>query len=237
MASDKMRLSSGRDPGKRMSAYDVVRDTLRHSILSGALPTGSRLKQADIAARLNVSTTPVREALRDLASEQLVQLHPYRGAVVCGLDPAELTEIYDIRKALEPMAIRLAAHRITQEALSVAARLQDKMDNEADPATWAELDRKFHTFLGNAADSPRLTSFLKVVQDSSALYVARSVRMSPSRVGQANTDHRALLAALGEGAGDLAVVVLQRHLSTAMEALPRRMVCTESATGEMLQQP
>ena len=96
--------------------------------------------QAEIAAQLKVSTTPVREALRDLASDQLIRFHPHRGAIVHELNMEELRELYEIRKALEPLAIRLAAaSRITKEKLKEASELQTRMEKELDPGAWVRV--------------------------------------------------------------------------------------------------
>jgi len=105
-----------------------------HAILSGELPVGTQLVQAKLAAQLNASNTPVREALRDLASDQLIRFHPHRGAVVHELDMEEMREIYEIRKALEPLAIRLAAPLITRKQLIEASELRAHMDKETDRA-------------------------------------------------------------------------------------------------------
>ena len=82
----------------RQTAHEYVREVLRRAILSGDIPVGSRLVQAELATTLEVSTTPVREALRDLASEGLIQFDPHRGAVVSELSGEELQEIYEIRR-------------------------------------------------------------------------------------------------------------------------------------------
>ncbi|MGH7721779.1 MAG: GntR family transcriptional regulator [Candidatus Dormibacteria bacterium] len=204
---------------ERLTAHEIVRETLRHAILSGDLPGGTHLVQAELATQLRVSTTPVREALRDLASDQLIRFHPHRGAVVHELDMDELREIYEIRKALEPLALRLAASRITKEQLRAAAALQARMEKEADPAVWVETNWKFHALLESAAQSPRLASAVKNVQDSSALYVAHAVHLERGRMRKGNVDHRRILAALRAGDGDGAAEALRRHLDSTLQAI------------------
>jgi DNA-binding GntR family transcriptional regulator len=214
-----LQVRSLRTARERLTAHEIVRDTLRHAILSGELPGGTRLVQAELAAQLNVSTTPVREALRDLASDQLIRFHPHRGAVVHELDMEELREIYEIRKALEPLAIRLAASRITRKQLKDASDLQARMDRETDPGAWVENNWKFHGLLESAAQSPRLAAFVQSVQDSSALYVAHAVHLEPGRIEKGNADHRAILVALRAGDGDSAAELLRRHLDTTLQAI------------------
>jgi DNA-binding GntR family transcriptional regulator len=213
------QIRSLRTAKERLTAHEIVRETLRHAILSGELSGGTRLVQADLAAQLNVSTTPVREALRDLASDQLIRFHPHRGAVVHELDMDELREIYEIRKALEPLAMRLAAPHITKKQLKDAAELQTRMDKENDPAAWVAKNWKFHALLEGAAQSPRLAAFVKSVQDSAALYVAHSIHLDPGRMEKGNAEHRGILKALGGRDGDLAGELLRRHLDTTLQGI------------------
>lgn len=214
-----LHIKSLRTANQRYTAHETVRETLRDAILSGALPGGTRLVQADIAVQLKVSTTPVREALRDLASDQLIRFHPHRGAVVHELDLNELREIYEIRKALEPLAIRLAASRITKKQLKEASELLARMARETHPGAWVGLNRKFHELIEFAADSPRLVALVKSVQDSSTLYVAHAIHLDPGRLKKGNADHRSILAAVRAGDGDRAADLLRTHLDTTMWAI------------------
>jgi DNA-binding GntR family transcriptional regulator len=214
-----LQIRNLRTATERLTAHEIVRETLRHAILSGELPGGTRLVQAELAAQLRVSTTPVREALRDLASDQLIRFHPHRGAVVHELHIDELREIYEIRKALEPLAMRLAASRITREQLKAAASMHARMEKESDPAAWVETNWKFHSLLERAAQSPRLASAVKNVQDAAALYVAHAIHLDPALMKKGNADHRGILAALRAGDGDAAAEELRRHLDATLQAI------------------
>jgi DNA-binding GntR family transcriptional regulator len=203
----------------RVTAHEFVHDTLRRAILSGALPGGVRLVQADIASQLSVSTTPVREALRDLAAEGLVVFRAHIGAVVRELDFEELVELYDIRKALEPLAIQRAAARITPDELAAAAALAKAMEQESEPAAWAALNRTFHGVLEDAAQASFIRTVLKGVQDIAAIYVAHSLIIEPGRITSGNEEHRAMLEALGRGDGDTASAILVEHLDSTLQAV------------------
>lgn len=203
----------------RRTTHQFVRETLRRAILSGALPGGARLVQADIAAQLDVSTTPVREALRDLAADGLILFDPHRGAIVHELDMTELTEVYEIRKALEPLAIRKAAALISDGALDEAAELQKRMDAESDAGAWAELNRRFHALLEQASASPRLISLVKSVQDTSAIYVAHSLKVDPARIKAGNREHRRLLKALRARDGETAAAIMVEHLDHTLDSI------------------
>jgi DNA-binding GntR family transcriptional regulator len=89
-----------RHTGDRRTAQAYVRDSIRSAIFAGQIEAGDRLVQADIAQQLDVSTTPVREALRELATEGLLRLDAHHGAVVRDLDPVELQEIHELRRLL-----------------------------------------------------------------------------------------------------------------------------------------
>ena len=203
----------------RVTAHESVYGTLRRAILRGALPGGTRLVQADIASQLSVSTTPVREALRDLAAEGLVVSRPHVGAVVRELSIAELVELYDIRKAIEPVSIRRAAARIGKRELDEARDLVKEMEGEKDPARWAELNWEFHAVLERAANAPLVQSVLKTVQDISAIYVAHSLILQPDRMASGNREHRALLAALRRHDEDGAARVLVDHLDSTLQSI------------------
>lgn len=216
---DGLSIQGLRSTTERLTAHEIVRETLRHAILSGELPGGTRLVQADLAVQLNVSTTPVREALRDLASDQLIRFHPHRGAVVHELDMSELREIYEIRKALEPLAMRIAAERISKEQVKQAAALITRMEKEADAAAWVQANWEFHALLESAAHSPRLMALVKSVQDSSALYVAHAVNLDPARMRKGDAEHRRIVSALRAGDGDTAAETLRRHLDATLQAI------------------
>jgi DNA-binding GntR family transcriptional regulator len=199
--------------GSRRTAHELVRDTLRRAILRGTLPGGLRLVQAEIAAQLEVSTTPVREALRDLATEGLIRLDAHRGAIVRELDYSEVEEIYDLRKLLEPEALRRAAENITEEELEHAASLQAQMDGVTDAGVWADLNREFHATLVRAARAPRLINILQNLRDSAAPYVGLSLQASEEKRRLANDQHREILEAMRAGDADKGVTLGQEARS------------------------
>jgi DNA-binding GntR family transcriptional regulator len=205
----------------RVTAREFVHDTLRRAILSGALPGGTRLVQADLANQLSVSTTPVREALRDLVAEGLVVFRAHAGAVVRQLDSEELVELYEIRQALEPLALRRAIARITPIQLATADALVRAMEQEGDPAAWAALNRSFHGVLEEAAHASFIRSVLKGIQDIAAIYVARSLIAEPNRIISGNKEHRALLSAVQRKDADTAESILVAHLESTLHAVLR----------------
>jgi DNA-binding GntR family transcriptional regulator len=219
-ASDVLRRTAGANQ-QRLTAHQMVHDTLRSAILSGAMPGGTRLVQADIAATLDVSTTPVREALIQLASEGLIQFDPHRGAVVHEIDLDELREIYEIRNALEQIAVRHSAKNITAAQIDEAYSVIEAMDATREPGIWVQRNWDFHLVVELGAGAKRLASVLKTVQNSATLYVAHSVKVNPERMAEANHEHRALLEAVRRHDGDEAARIMGAHLDHTIQAIVR----------------
>ncbi|MET0999043.1 MAG: GntR family transcriptional regulator, partial [Marmoricola sp.] len=206
-------------PREARTAHEFVRRTLRAAVMDGTLPGGARLVQADLAQQLGVSTTPVREALRDLATEGLVVLDPHRGALVRALDIDEVRELYDLRMTLEPMMVRRVMRALTPERLERAAGLQRRMEEPCDSATWAELNREFHALFSEPDDSTRLARILAGLRDSAAPYVALSLVSRPEQVPEANAEHAELLDLYRAGDVDRAVELTLTHLRSTLRAI------------------
>lgn len=216
----KLHLDVGLDPaGRRLTASQLAYDVVRRSIMRGLLQPGTRLGQNELASELSLSTTPVREALRRLAAEGLVQIDTHRGALVRGLDLAELDEVYELRLLLEPLAIRKAAERITEEELAGADLLLRRMDEIEDPGAWAETNREFHAVFARATRSPSLIRILGGLRDSAAPYVQLSIARSAEFAAAANNEHRQLLEACRRRDGDEAAAVEEAHLRGTLHAV------------------
>lgn len=215
--------------GNRQTAHEFVRNVLRRAILSGELRGGTRLVQADLASMLEVSTTPVREALRDLASEGLIRFDPHRGAVVQELSGDELREIYMIREILEPFALRLAVAKLTPELLDHLRDLHEKMASEPHSADWVDANRNFHLAIYEAAGHPRLSALIKGLADASVMYIGASLKDVEGLRETAVHDHGEILAALENGDADAAVEAVLTHLGLAIKAFEARSAATEDA--------
>jgi DNA-binding GntR family transcriptional regulator len=204
-------------PTEWRTAHEFVRETLRRAILRGDLSGGSRLIQADLAAELQVSTTPVREALRDLATEGLITLDRHRGGIVRELNWEEMKEIRRIREQLEPLAVELAVKGVTEEQLAAAADLADRMASESDLANWVELNRRFHVLFHEATGAPRLAGILKGLEEAAAAYVAQAQRWHPEIRRRADADHRAFIDACRRRDPNAALEALSGHSGIALE--------------------
>jgi DNA-binding GntR family transcriptional regulator len=203
----------------RKTAHEYVKDSLRHAILKGALAGGTRLVQADIATELQVSTTPVREALRDLATEGLIRLDPHRGAIVNQLSYEETAEIQQICKLLEPAALRQAALVITEATLLQAQALTEEMANESDLGRWADQHRRFHIVLIQDIQSRHLLEILRSLRDTAAIYVARALAARPMQMQAVNRDHEEFVRVLRAGDGAAAARLSKRHLDLTVKTI------------------
>ena len=203
---------------RRQTAHEYVLSVLRRAILNGELETGSRLVQAELAAILDVSTTPVREALRDLATEGLVQFHPHRGAIVAELSTEDVHDIYEIRSVLEPLAMRQAVPKLSDALIARLRKLHESMLAEPHAADWVDHNRVFHMAIYEAHASPRLAAIIRNLQDASVMYIGSSLQHKPDLREEANEDHSQILEALENRDVEAAVTALEDHLRTSIDA-------------------
>lgn len=204
--------------GGRQTAHEYVLRVLRRAILNGDLRGGSRLVQAELAAMLDVSTTPVREALRDLATEGLVQFDPHRGAIVPELSAEDAREIYEIRRVLEPLAMRQAVPNLSDALIARLRKLHESMLAEPHSVDWVDRNRVFHMAVYETAASPRLAGIIRNLQDASVMYIGASLHQQPGLRDKANHDHEEILDALEKRNVEAAVKALEDHLLTSINA-------------------
>lgn len=197
---------------RRTLQGSIVND-LRAAILRGELKPGQPLRQGDVAALLGVSTTPVREALRQLATEGLADGDPHRGVTVHQMTKAELTEVYAIMIPLEQLAMKASSGKIAESARKRAVACIEEMDGSDSVADFALLNVEFHAILCEASGMGILAATLRRLRNLSALYVASAVVDQVGLRAEAGCEHRQLLDALVEGESDLAVDIATRHIS------------------------
>lgn len=195
--------------------------TLRAEILAGVHAPGTRLRQEEVASRLGVSTTPVREAFRDLLAEGLIGLDAHRGALVTRLTLADVREIYLMRIALEPLLARQALEQAEPRTFEAAARLYRQLCDERDPARWAALNVSFHRALTASAPEGRLSRTVTALAEAAGAYVSLSMHATPALMALNNRDHAALLDCFQHGDVERAVERTAAHLVQTLEAIER----------------
>jgi DNA-binding GntR family transcriptional regulator len=199
----------------------MVAGRLRVEILSGLIPPGSRLLQTKLAERMRTSTTPVREALAELAAEGLVDLDPHRGVMVHEPSEGELREVYEMRSLLDPVLMEKTVKGITEGEIERAAAFCQQMEEETDPGAWVVLNSRFHALLDGAARSPLLASTVRNLRNRSSIYIATSLRESPERLSDANSEHRAMVEACRVRDGDAALEPALQHIEATVELATR----------------
>ncbi|MEV5301099.1 GntR family transcriptional regulator [Amycolatopsis methanolica] len=205
---------------------ETTYDRVRELIVGGAFPPGQRLTELDLSQRLDVSRTPVREALRRLESDGLVE-SGQRGVTVIRLSDAELREAYLVRASLEALTAELAAQRqrAGETAPAALARLTSHAD-DADRATRAgdliagvRHNREFHRHVAVLAGNSLALGFLDRVWDRILVSTQDSLT-APSRTGQVDDEHRRLVAAITAGDGPEAAALARDHVLSTLSALP-----------------
>ncbi|MCO5997341.1 GntR family transcriptional regulator [Actinoallomurus rhizosphaericola] len=195
------------DPAKRPSAAHTAYTVTKELILSGELPGGSLISEGEIAERVCVSRTPVREAFLRLESEELLALHPKRGAVVVPVSPGEAADVLELRLALE----RSAAERIARTGLpdehhermrALLAR-QRALAAVADVAGFADADEAFHRCIVEASGNRLAVRFYATLGDRQRRMSISALRLRPERLSLLADEHEALLdlLRLGDDAG------------------------------------
>ena len=196
-----------------------VVDRLREAILRGYFKPGQRLDQSEIAELLDVSRSPVREALRTLAAEGLVEVYPHRGAVVAELSLAELEEIYFIRGTLEGMAARLAAAKMDDERIAALQTILEQLNEATDLDHWLELNRDFHNLIYQTINRPRLFSLIQSLRNIAAPYTRQYITF-PEHLAATQEGHRRILQALINRDGATAQKETQNHLKIMCKDVP-----------------
>ena len=218
-------------PFDNVTLSQRVRDHLRDEIMSNRLPPGTHLQEEVIAAQLGISRAPVREALRLLAAEDLVTIAPRRGAVVRSLSPEEFLAAYQVREALEVLAIRLAILRLTpvdhnalrdlhQEMVLLAAR--------GDVDGFFEANTAFHALAVERSGNDRLREIYRQLMNQLRRYRMRSMSLRGG-LDRSLAEHAAILDAVERRDADAAARLLADHIQ-----MPQRLL-RASPEGELVQ--
>jgi DNA-binding GntR family transcriptional regulator len=214
-----MTLSLNSRQNRSLTAHGYVLKTLREGILDGSLAGGTRLIQAELAAELDVSITPVREALRDLATEGLVVFDPHRGSRVRTLDLAEVQELYELRITLEPLMVRRVLEAVGPDQLERAEKFRREMERTKDISEWSELNRQFHATLFEGDQDSRLALILDGLRDSASAYVGLSLGASPERIAESDAEHAELIELYRKMDVEGAVALTVQHLHTTLATI------------------
>lgn len=206
-------------PGRivRKTTVELVLDGLRQRILSGALAPGAAMRQEALADELGVSRIPLREAIRMLSSEGLVDVLPHRGAYVSMLSVDEVREFFDLRLRLEPWLFHEAASRVSTQELDRAERLIEQMDS-VDASQWGQLNWQLHELLYRAAQRPLALDIVRALHEKSERYFRFQVVIASIRE-QAHKEHMNLVTLCRRRKADQARDAMASHIAQAAEQI------------------
>ena len=209
----------------RRSLHDELVSLVRDMIVEGELEPGARVPEQQLCARFGVSRTPLREALKVLASEGLLTLLPHRGARVAAISAEEIEELFPIMGAIEALAGELAAERISDGEIARIRDLHARMTEHyacGERTAYARLNEEIHDAIFAAAGNASLAQIYRqlMLRIRRVRFIAR---MSPARWQEAVEDHEAIVAALEARDGERLAAVLRAHVAhkaaTVLEAL------------------
>lgn len=204
----------------RVTAVDQVVDAITARIRNGSLVPGQRLVEADLTADLGVSRGPLREALSRLAAEGLVEIEPYRGALVRRLTDEEIAQLFDVREALEGMAARLAAVSVQNGAdtteLSAALHDMEKLRERPDPYGYLEANNVFHDAIFKLSGNTLLQSHIAQLETHAYRLQFQQVLKTDARL-KGIADHEKIAAAILAGNPRAAETEMRRHVRRSAE--------------------
>ncbi|MEG2869452.1 MAG: GntR family transcriptional regulator [Paraclostridium sp.] len=200
---------------------EVVYDSLKSTIISGKIPVGERIIEKEYASKLNISRTPIREALKKLQSEELVEYIPKYGVVVKRVSKDDAIEVYKIRESLEILVINNAIDNITLHEINQIHELLDltEVKNcEGDLIEVQKLFKDFNTAIYKASKMNRLPLMISQLNDY--LHHFRNISILDAvRRDNAINEHRQILKAIIDKDKNLAEMVIKKHLSDSLNVV------------------
>lgn len=217
----RARTASHNQPMDFRTKEALVADYLREGIISGKFPRGSRLKQVEIAERLQLSITPVREALKLLEAEGYVTGDSHRGASVVPFDESASEEVLELRLVLESRLIRGTVEKITSEDIRELRALANDFEqafNAGDRAAARGINYRFHSRLYSIAAMPQTLHFVQILW---ARYPFDLINAVEGRGKEAAKEHDEILQALLAGDASAAMLAMRKHIESGWSVLKK----------------
>ena len=203
---------------------DVVFNTLRQAILKGELEPGERLMEIQLADRLGVSRTPIREAIRKLELEGLVLMIPRKGAEVAKMTLKDMEDVLGVREALDELAAKIACKKISDEQLANLKTIKDEFKRSMDSGDVkkiAEEDVKFHDAIYEATNNAKLVSMMNNIREQMYRYRVEYLK-DPKNYPMLVKEHDAIYRALE--ARNMELVTTEMHTHVANQAVAVKAV-------------
>lgn len=204
--------------GYELLSQKVYR-VLKTEIIKGSLKPGTKLLEGKIAEQMEVSRTPIREALRELAAEGFVKISPNQGVVVSNASIEDVQEVLQIRGVLEGLAARLAAKIMNKEEIKELENYLKQMEyytNKDDALAFSEMDAEFHELILGICGNNRLIQIRKNLSDQAHRYRIRSLSI-PGRLKYSLKEHREIVEALKRKDVEQADRLSQKHIENVLE--------------------
>lgn len=203
-----------------------VHDWLREQILTGELRPGEPIRQIEVAKRLGVSPTPVREAIRQLHASGMLSHHDNHGAAVTELSEEAIMELYLLRGAMEGLGARLAAGRCDEESLAglrrVQARMVEALGARAPARELAQLSREFHAAVATIGGPEVIAERLERLWSSYPIPYSASMWADDELAARNVRAHEEVIDALSRGDGDAAAAIMEGHIGDAAQLRAER---------------
>jgi DNA-binding GntR family transcriptional regulator len=203
---------------------ELVAKRLREMIHAGDLPAGSRLSETELCRKLGVSRTPVREALRVLHTEGLVEIVPRRGAFVMQPNPEQIHQVFELMAVLEAMCARQAAERMTDEGYRELERLHAELEqaySRRDHDGYLEANHRFHVRVQELTGNQILNEAASGLRGKALLYRSQQL-YQPERFDRSIREHRELLDAFRAKDPEAAEAAMKEHLLEQCRSLLER---------------
>lgn len=216
-----MDLSFNVNMNEYLPLRDVVFNTLRQAILKGELKPGERLMEIQLANKLGVSRTPIREAIRKLELDGLVLMIPRKGAEVAEITEKSLRDVLEVRKALEELSVQLACERITQDMLKELEKAADdfrRILKSGDVTEIAQADVCFHDVIYRAADNQRLMQLLSNLGEQMYRYRVEYLK-NPEVFDKLLKEHEEIICHIRKGEKEKAVRIVCEHIDNQVAAV------------------
>lgn len=200
---------------------DVVFNTLRQAILKGELQPGERLMEVQLANKLGVSRTPIREAIRKLELDGLVLMIPRKGAEVADISEKSLLDVLEVRRALEGLAVRNVCDKITEEEIEELKQAQREFRETLsckDVTVFAEADVKFHDIIYRITDNQRLIQLLHSLREQMYRYRVEYLKKQDSHA-KLLREHENVIAAIEKRDKEKAEEAVCKHIDSQVEAV------------------
>jgi len=208
---------------------EEVARRIRGMISKGVLRKGDRILESDLSETLGVSRTPLREALRSLTAEGLVERRPHRGAYVAEPSMNQIEDMFEVMSFLEGLCARIATEKASDSQIQELEKLHDRLERHhrtSQPEKYLEVNEKFHSLLQELVGNEALNDVINGLRKKILLYRYRQL-YQPRRFEASMNEHRALMAAIRERRSEDAERLMKIHLANQCEAL--KNACRDDA--------